>query len=574
MGYNDGSKCGTCGSAKRAPGFMDCKACMKKKDDKAAAAKDVQPVEEEKLTTLTSPATKGNGSEKVWKIPTPPAKAKDVRPASRLSNNESRAALQKHVLETALGLLKERGVEATPERVARLKEFISKGKTARESVEKAKDAEAMPPAASKAEEAWFKAALKENDLEKAGKARTGNPEYDAVQLAYASAEQILKKHGYSISSYGAAKAKDEVKPVKYNESAVQKEIKKDKRIGGKGAKAIHSLLKGRTGDKATSLAEYGRRLESAFKEKDNSAVEALLKAMQADDHQPGTIRSIAVKARNNVASGAQMVNVSELLRGRDVKPVGDSTENLEHPDEYKKDAQPVGDAEASTLRKELKQLNEDFKTRGHLTSYESQRKREITEQLKKVKDVQPVGDDEDDAWKRDTDKGAAELIRKDGKTMTSAEVARKYGFSLSFVREVLGGDNQRVGDDYDKSSSRAAAVRHARELYGGDTKAIAACLHRLGWSEADIAKITSKDKTVKPVGDADAHVGMLGVNADKARVLEQRLRSKGYEYRFPVEPPKAEMVRHGFLKRDDTHGKNDWKILNERKNGYHNVTDL
>lgn len=66
--------------------------------------------------------------------------AQDVRPASRLDNSDSRTALQKHVLDTALELLKERGVEATPERVARLKEFISKGKTARESVEKAKDA--------------------------------------------------------------------------------------------------------------------------------------------------------------------------------------------------------------------------------------------------------------------------------------------------------------------------------------------------------------------------------------------------------------------------------------------------
>lgn len=66
--------------------------------------------------------------------------AQDVRPASRLDNSDSRTALQKHVLDTALELLKERGVEATPERVARLKEFISKGKTARESVEKTKDA--------------------------------------------------------------------------------------------------------------------------------------------------------------------------------------------------------------------------------------------------------------------------------------------------------------------------------------------------------------------------------------------------------------------------------------------------
>lgn len=50
---------------------------------------------------------------------------------------------------------------------------------------------------------------------------------------------------------GRAKARDaEEKPAgpKYNSSAVQKEINKDRRIGGKEAKLIHSLLKGRTAD--------------------------------------------------------------------------------------------------------------------------------------------------------------------------------------------------------------------------------------------------------------------------------------------------------------------------------------
>lgn len=109
---------------------------------------------------------------------------------------------------------------------------------------------------------------------------------------------------------------------KYNAEAVQKAINRDPKIKGKEARAIHSLLKGRTGDKATSLAEYGRQLESAFEKKDNNAVEALVKAMQKDDHQPGTIRSVVVKARNYVARGEQVVNVKELL-GKDVQPVGD-----------------------------------------------------------------------------------------------------------------------------------------------------------------------------------------------------------------------------------------------------------
>ena len=39
-------------------------------------------------------------------------------------------------------------------------------------------------------------------------------------------------------------ADEEPKTPKYDPQAVQKEIEKDKRIGGKEAKAIHSLLKG------------------------------------------------------------------------------------------------------------------------------------------------------------------------------------------------------------------------------------------------------------------------------------------------------------------------------------------
>jgi len=77
-------------------------------------------------------------------------------------------------------------------------------------------------------------------------------------------------------------------------------------------------------------------------------------------------------------------------------------------------------------------------------------------------------------------------------------------------------------------------------------------------------------------GDAvNAHVGMLGVNAEKAQALKARLERKGFEYRFPMSPPTAEIVRHAFVKRNREAGspENEWKILNERKNGYHNITE-
>jgi len=53
----------------------------------------------------------------------------------------------------------------------------------------------------------------------------------------------------------------------------------------------------------------------------------------------------------------------------------------------KDEVMPVGDLEP---REELRQLKEDLKKRGHLTSYESQRKRELEAQLKRSKDELPT----------------------------------------------------------------------------------------------------------------------------------------------------------------------------------------
>jgi hypothetical protein len=94
----------------------------------------------------------------------------------------------------------------------------------------------------------------------------------------------------------------------------------------------------------------------------------------------------------------------------------------------------------------------------------------------------------------------------------------------------------------------------------------AACIRKLeaGVKPADI---------MRGAKDEDAHVGMLNVNADKAKALKRQLENKGFTYRFPAAPPTKEMVRHAFVKRGpmDT---NEWRILNERANGYHNITEM
>ena len=90
---------------------------------------------------------------------------------------------------------------------------------------------------------------------------------------------------------------------------------------------------------------------------------------------------------------------------------------------------------------------------------------------------------------------------------------------------------------------------------------------------------TARD-TLAPVPvrgrDENAHVGMLGVNADKALQLKKQLERKGFEYRFPQSPVTSEsqMVRHLFAKGPFEGDEREWKTLNERKNGFHNVTAL
>lgn len=59
---------------------------------------------------------------------------------------------------------------------------------------------AIPAEVHAAETVWFDAANKEMDL--GLEARTGNLEYDAIQLKYAEAEKVFASYGYGCDSYG------------------------------------------------------------------------------------------------------------------------------------------------------------------------------------------------------------------------------------------------------------------------------------------------------------------------------------------------------------------------------------
>lgn len=140
---------------------------------------------------------------------------------------------------------------------------------------------------------------------------------------------------------------------------------------------------------------------------------------------------------------------------------------------------------------------------------------EVRERAKGVVKLARAGDVA--PFDRDTDKGAERIVKRESRAgKTAKQIAKEYGFSLSFVEEAMG---------------------------------------------------------VQPIGDEGAHVGMFNVNADKAKALAKTLERKGFQYRFPATPPTTEMAHHAFVKRGE-YDKNEWKILNERKNGYHNVTDL
>jgi hypothetical protein len=84
--------------------------------------------------------------------------------------------------------------------------------------------------------------------------------------------------------------------------------------------------------------------------------------------------------------------------------------------------------------------------------------------------------------------------------------------------------------------------------------------------------------TYQPVKKAwdvgEIHPGSLGVNTTVIKLLRKRLERKGFVYRFPLTAPTNEMIRHMFTKRGAEGDSPELCTLNERSNGYHNITTI
>lgn len=175
------------------------------------------------------------------------------------------------------------------------------------------------------------------------------------------------------------------------------------------------------------------------------------------------------------------------------------------------DVQPVGDAQKRRCGLCSKPISSGVycaKCSRRLESGES-----AGSIMSKATDIAPVGDDADEVWKRDTDKGAAELIKKDGRTMTSAEIARKYGFSLSFVKEVLGGDNTRPGHPANDSAVKDFVVRVKRvggtkitevTIAAGDPDAAKDTAKAQGYLVYGTPRLKRFAGDIAPVGDGES----------------------------------------------------------------------
>lgn len=83
------------------------------------------------------------------------------------------------------------------------------------------------------------------------------------------------------------------------------------------------------------------------------------------------------------------------------------------------------------------------------------------------------------------------------------------------------------------------------------------------------------EQTTQEKTEMNAQVGMLNVNTEKALKLAARLERNGFKYVCPLSPvtDASPMVSHLFSKRDELGNIVEHARLNERANGYHNITN-
>lgn len=399
---------------------------------------------------------------------------------------------------------------------------------------------------------------------------------------------------------------------RYSASSVQKEINKDRRIGGKEARLIHSLLKGRAGDAKdfergswvmnTETGELGRvqtingdvvrvrtgvpsdyhsdnwskRVTEPQKpygkrdahDSDENPLklatesEAQLATEYGDgtqfkkgdtvlhNHKKGTYRRTNDVRPVPIAKGANVAPMAKLIP-RSKRPKAEDTSKFEAPNgefnyeqankeieklanqgktieqiskaigvknlHYIKDVlkgSRANDADVSPQEiAKIKKAYEDYKRmdterllglwkRNHRISdsrglgkagliadllHDEFGARRVNAAFAKAQDASP--------FERDTDAGAERIVRREAKARLSADkIAKKYGFSLSFVKEVLG-DVKPVGDAFKTIPKGTKVTWHYRSAIGHGT---VTGVHKMGTTAAN---------TTYSVHEEDHHPG-------------------------------------------------------------------
>ncbi len=400
-------------------------------------------------------------------------------------------------------------------------------------------------------------------------------------------ELELKRTRAVIEYDRLGKAKDEVRPVKYSAEAVQKEINKDKRIGGKEAKLIHALLKGRTGDalhRALDAALDPTRAKNASpfdRDTDKGAAKIVKRAAAAGLSAKAIAKKygfslsfieeeLSGKKANDAVVGPTSAEIKAELRAIRPQLAGQAGIVLkrESPERYAVLEKRLTDLlDAATTRAKDSSGTYDSVAKGS-AAFGHEKQMTPSEYLRKcAKIALKSGESEAEfvAQFKEAARGMASAAYKAAAQVGKAKDSSgtydvSYALNGTVVFQVTAAQFREWAKKNDVQLSNFKSVLEGLRKFTGDP--------RIKDWELDVATTRAKDSSGAP------HVGMLGVNSEKALQLKKRLEKKGFEYRFPMAPPTAEMVRHGFVKRNEPAAKDEWLTLNERKNGCHNITTV
>lgn len=224
--------------------------------------------------------------------------------------------------------------------------------------------------------------------------------------------------------------------------AVQKEINKDKRIGGKEASTIHRLLKGRTGDaKRPPSPEDILKMSSTGKSYSSTTRNRIIRSLAEEaffywEREAEASKELGRKDEEVEARKIGAAYKSLMLKAKlgDVQPV---------PVKDAQDTQSIWKQKVKA--KHPKVTFEMLQAAGEIIAWENG-KQVAWYNLDEDPSIKPLTRAKDASpFERDTDKGAEAIVQRERNNgLTAKQIAAKYGFSISFVLEV---GNKQTGKD-------------------------------------------------------------------------------------------------------------------------------